>query len=167
MIARGLIHHPRMLILDEPTAGVDVKLRHGMWKYLKEINAQGTTILLTTHYMEEVEAMCRNCAIIKEGEIVVCDSVPNLLAKAGSLEKLFLEILHDDQAGALYSFKNHCPQRNHPDHADLEPNSVASVDHPDAVFCDFWKIDRLTGPRHQRDQLHAVYCPGLGDDGGH
>src|SRR3984885_5200542 len=81
MIARGLIHHPRMLILDEPTAGVDVELRHGMWKYLKEINASGTTILLTTHYLEEVEEMCRNCAIIKEGEIVLLDSVRNLLNK--------------------------------------------------------------------------------------
>ncbi len=79
MIARGLIHRPRMLILDEPTAGVDVELRHGMWKYLNEINAQGTTILLTTHYLEEVEQMCRTCAIIKEGEIVRYDSVRNLL----------------------------------------------------------------------------------------
>ena len=79
MIARALIHHPRMLILDEPTAGVDVELRHGMWKYLSEINAAGTTILLTTHYLEEVEQMCRNCAIIKEGEIVRNDSVRNLL----------------------------------------------------------------------------------------
>jgi ABC-2 type transport system ATP-binding protein len=79
MIARGLIHHPRMLILDEPTAGVDVELRHGMWKYLREINASGTTILLTTHYLEEVEEMCRNCAIIKEGEIVLLDSVRDLL----------------------------------------------------------------------------------------
>jgi ABC-2 type transport system ATP-binding protein len=81
MIARGLIHHPRMLILDEPTAGVDVELRHGMWKYLSQINAQGTTILLTTHYLEEVEEMCRDCAIIKEGEIVLLDSVRDLLAK--------------------------------------------------------------------------------------
>ncbi len=79
MIARGLIHHPRMLILDEPTAGVDVELRHGMWEYLREINAQGTTILLTTHYLEEVEQMCHHCAIIKEGEIVRLDSVRKLL----------------------------------------------------------------------------------------
>jgi len=79
MIARGLIHHPKMLILDEPTAGVDVELRHGMWDYLREINKQGTSILLTTHYLEEVEQMCRNCAIIKEGQIVKFDSVRNLL----------------------------------------------------------------------------------------
>ncbi|MDE2222481.1 MAG: ABC transporter ATP-binding protein [Candidatus Omnitrophica bacterium] len=81
MIARGLIHHPRMLILDEPTAGVDVELRHGMWEYLRHINAQGTTILLTTHYLEEVEQMCRNCAIIKEGEIVLLDNVRHLLTR--------------------------------------------------------------------------------------
>jgi ABC-2 type transport system ATP-binding protein len=78
MIARGLIHHPKLLILDEPTAGVDVELRIGMWDYLKEINAKGTTILLTTHYLEEVEQMCRYAAIIKEGEIVHEDSVRNL-----------------------------------------------------------------------------------------
>lgn len=78
MIARALVHHPKLLILDEPTAGVDVELRIGMWEYLKEINAQGTTILLTTHYLEEVEQMCRYAAIIKEGEVVHHDSVRNL-----------------------------------------------------------------------------------------
>lgn len=79
MIARGLVHHPKLLILDEPTAGVDVELRIGMWEYLKEINVQGTTILLTTHYLEEVEQMCRHAAIIKEGEIIRQDSVRNLI----------------------------------------------------------------------------------------
>ncbi len=78
MIARALVHKPKLLILDEPTAGVDVELRIGMWEYLKEINAQGTTILLTTHYLEEVEQMCRYAAIIKDGEIVKQDSVRNL-----------------------------------------------------------------------------------------
>jgi ABC-2 type transport system ATP-binding protein len=78
MIARALVHHPKLLILDEPTAGVDVELRIGMWEYLKEINAGGTTILLTTHYLEEVEQMCRNAAIIKDGEIIHQDSVRNL-----------------------------------------------------------------------------------------
>ncbi len=70
MIARALIHEPKLLILDEPTAGVDVELRHGMWDYLKKLNQQGVTILLTTHYIEEAEALCNNVAIIKEGEIV-------------------------------------------------------------------------------------------------
>ncbi len=79
MIARALVHHPQLLILDEPTAGVDVELRHGMWEYLRELNRQGTTILLTTHYLEEVEQMCRNAAIIKNGEIVRNDKVKNLV----------------------------------------------------------------------------------------
>ena len=70
MIARALIHKPKLLILDEPTAGVDVELRHGMWDYLKKLNESGTTILLTTHYIEEAEELCRNVAIIKLGEII-------------------------------------------------------------------------------------------------
>jgi len=84
MIARALIHHPRLIFLDEPTAGVDVELRHGMWKYLNNLNNHGTTIFLTTHYLEEAEELCRNVAIIKEGEIVRNDTVKNLI---GSLEK--------------------------------------------------------------------------------
>ncbi len=84
MIARALIHHPKLLFLDEPTAGVDVELRHGMWKYLNNLNANGTTIFLTTHYLEEAEELCRDVAIIKEGEIVRNDSVKNLIR---SLEK--------------------------------------------------------------------------------
>lgn len=79
MIARALIHKPEILILDEPTAGVDVELRHNMWDYLREINSTGTTILLTTHYLEEAELMCRNAAIIKDGKIVRHDKVSNLL----------------------------------------------------------------------------------------
>lgn len=78
MIARALVHKPKVLVLDEPTAGVDVQLRVGMWDYLRELNGQGVTILLTTHYLEEVQQMCRHAAIIKEGKIIKLDSVRNL-----------------------------------------------------------------------------------------
>ncbi|MEP4547204.1 MAG: ABC transporter ATP-binding protein [Saccharospirillum sp.] len=70
MIARALVHEPRMLILDEPTAGVDIEIRRSMWAFLKRLNKQGTTIILTTHYLEEAESLCRNIAIIDNGEIV-------------------------------------------------------------------------------------------------
>jgi ABC-2 type transport system ATP-binding protein len=78
MIARALMHRPKLLILDEPTAGVDVELRHGMWDYLKKINDEGTTILLTTHYIEEAEELCRNVAIIKSGDIIKSESVKSM-----------------------------------------------------------------------------------------
>lgn len=79
MIARALIHRPQLLILDEPTAGVDIELRRGMWEFLREINDAGTTIILTTHYLEEAENLCRQVAIIDRGEIIQNTSVKQLL----------------------------------------------------------------------------------------
>ncbi len=84
MIARALVHEPRLLILDEPTAGVDIELRRSMWEFLTEINAQGTTIILTTHYLEEAEQLCRNIAIIDKGEIIEHTSMKKLLAELDS-----------------------------------------------------------------------------------
>ena len=81
MIAKALIHDPKLLILDEPTAGVDIELRREMWDFLKEINANGTTIILTTHYLEEAEQLCRNIAIIDHGELVENTSMKNLLSR--------------------------------------------------------------------------------------
>ena len=81
MIAKALIHEPKLLILDEPTAGVDIELRREMWDFLKEINSNGTTIILTTHYLEEAEQLCRNIGIIDHGEIVVDTSMKELLRK--------------------------------------------------------------------------------------
>jgi ABC-2 type transport system ATP-binding protein len=82
MIARALVHRPKLLILDEPTAGVDVELRRGMWDYLRKLNAEGMTILLTTHYLEEVEQLCRNMTIIQRGAVVKSGSVHGLLAES-------------------------------------------------------------------------------------
>ena len=84
MIARALVHEPRLLILDEPTAGVDIELRRSMWDFLTTINASGTTIILTTHYLEEAEQLCRNIAIIDNGEIMENTSMKRLLAELDS-----------------------------------------------------------------------------------
>ena len=81
MIARALVHHPRLLILDEPTAGVDIEIRRSMWEFLSKINKQGTTIILTTHYLEEAESLCRNVAIIDEGEVVEDTNIKELLSR--------------------------------------------------------------------------------------
>lgn len=84
MIARALMHEPKLLILDEPTAGVDIELRRSMWGFLKELNAQGTTIILTTHYLEEAEMLCRNIGIIQGGQLVENTSMKELLSKLKS-----------------------------------------------------------------------------------
>ena len=81
MIARALMHEPRLLILDEPTAGVDIEVRRSMWDFLREINRRGTTIILTTHYLEEAETLCRNIAIIDGGRIVERDRMSHLLRR--------------------------------------------------------------------------------------
>ena len=91
MIARALMHEPQMLILDEPTAGVDIEIRRGMWDFLKTLNAQGITIILTTHYLEEAETLCRNIAIIDGGKIVENTTMKGLLAQLDS-ETFVLDI---------------------------------------------------------------------------
>ena len=90
MIARALVHEPKLLILDEPTAGVDIELRRSMWTFLEDMNRQGTTIILTTHYLEEAEALCRNIAIIDHGQIVKNTSKRDLLQEL-SVETFVLD----------------------------------------------------------------------------
>jgi ABC-2 type transport system ATP-binding protein len=106
MIARALIHKPKLLILDEPTAGVDIELRRTMWDFLEQINDQGTTIILTTHYLEEAERMCRNIAIIDEGNIILDSSMKHLLKQLNS-ETFVLYLRNElDQPPRLPSFDN-------------------------------------------------------------
>ena len=81
MIAKAMVHNPQVLILDEPTAGVDVSLRQLLWQNIKELNKRGTTILITTHYLEEAEALCEDVAIIDKGEIVINGNIKNLVKK--------------------------------------------------------------------------------------
>ncbi len=98
MIARALIHHPKLLILDEPTAGVDVELRRHMWTFLRTMNAAGTTIVLTTHYLEEAEQLARTVAIINKGEILVNEPMQGFLDRHQNkkLEDIYLEMVGAD-----------------------------------------------------------------------
>ena len=98
MIARALVHEPRLLILDEPTAGVDIEIRRSMWEFLRETNERGVTIILTTHYLEEAEHLCRNVAIIDKGRIIVNDKMSNVLRKLQS--ETFVLNLRDAIAAA-------------------------------------------------------------------
>ena len=98
MIARALMHEPKLLILDEPTAGVDIEIRRSMWDFLRDINEQGTTIILTTHYLEEAENLCRNVAIIEGGNIIERDSMANVLRKLQT--EVFVFNLRDARATA-------------------------------------------------------------------
>lgn len=89
LIARALVHEPKILLLDEPTAGVDVELRRGMWEYLRKLNQSGTTIVLTTHYLEEAEQLCSRIAIINKGEIIEEGSVKSLISKLNFVTLIF------------------------------------------------------------------------------
>ena len=99
MIARALIHQPSLLILDEPTAGVDVELRRGMWEFLQTLTAQGTTILLTTHYLEEAEQLCRHIAIINHGEIIATGTVKDILGRLQT-ETVLIDLIDADSGRA-------------------------------------------------------------------
>jgi len=110
MIARALMHEPQLLILDEPTAGVDIELRRSMWEFLQKINQQGITIILTTHYLEEAEMLCRNIGIISQGELIENTSMKSLLNKL-HVETFILDLDNATQAPVLsdvrvVSFKN-------------------------------------------------------------
>jgi ABC-2 type transport system ATP-binding protein len=98
LIARALVHEPKLLILDEPTAGVDIELRRSTWEFLQQINRQGTTIILTTHYLEEAENLCRNIAMIDKGEIVVNTSMKQLLQTLN--QEIFVLDTFDSMAAA-------------------------------------------------------------------
>lgn len=107
MIARALIHEPRLLILDEPTAGVDIEIRRSMWDFLQDINQQGTTIILTTHYLEEAENLCRNIAIINDGQTIESTAMKSLLKKL-NIETFILQLkeaITDLPVAAGYAFR--------------------------------------------------------------
>ena len=92
LVAQALVHRPPVIVLDEPTAGVDVELRQSLWAFIRQLNQQGHTILLTTHYLEEAEALCQRVAMLKEGRIVALDTTANLLSGGSDLEQVFLRV---------------------------------------------------------------------------
>lgn len=106
MIARALMHRPKLLILDEPTAGVDIEIRRAMWDFLKDINEQGITIILTTHYLEEAEMLCRNIGIIDKGQLIENTSMKNLLSKV-TAEEFILDLDTQGVDLQLNGFKWH------------------------------------------------------------
>lgn len=106
MIARALMHEPKLLILDEPTAGVDIEIRRSMWQFLQNLNAEGVTIILTTHYLEEAEMLCRNIGIIDKGRIVENTSMRNLLSKL-QVETFLLDLDRPAAGVQLAGFKSH------------------------------------------------------------
>ncbi len=87
LVAQALVHRPPVIILDEPTAGVDVELRQSLWQFISRLNQDGHTIVLTTHYLEEAEALCQRIAMLKQGKIVALDTTENLLSQYGSIKK--------------------------------------------------------------------------------
>ncbi len=103
MIARALMHEPRLLILDEPTAGVDIEIRRSMWQFLQQLNEQGVTIILTTHYLEEAEMLCRNIGIIDKGRLIENTSMKNLLGKLGR-ETFLLDLVPGSPVPAIPAF---------------------------------------------------------------
>ncbi len=106
MIAKAMIHKPQLLILDEPTAGVDVELRHGLWDFVREINRQGTTILLTTHYLEEAEQMCDRIAIMNHGELIAMEETQELVRRLSNRRlRLWLESPLEEIPAALTVYR--------------------------------------------------------------
>ena len=112
LIGKALVHAPEVVILDEPTAGVDIELREMLWTYMKDLNAKGTTIILTTHYLEEAEALCEKIAILNKGKLIACDDTSDLLAKVNlkvinvKYNNLHLEKINLPERASLKEHKN-------------------------------------------------------------
>ncbi len=152
MIARALMHQPRLLILDEPTAGVDIEIRRSMWDYLTRINDSGTTIILTTHYLEEAESLCRNVAIIDQGQLVENTSTGALL------EKLKQETYVLDLAEPLDQLPD-----EHPAGWRLKNPATLEVDMPKGSDVNriFAQLDRhnivVRGMRNKTNRLERLF----------
>jgi len=152
MIARALIHNPKLLILDEPTAGVDIEIRRSMWDFLKKLNQAGTTIILTTHYLEEAESMCNNIAIINKGEVVESTSMKELLSR------LQVETFVLDLKKPLTSIPEECELTIHqrdPSTIEVELDKTRSLNY---LFETLSKYDiRVMSMRNKTNRLEELF----------
>lgn len=153
MIARALVHKPKLLILDEPTAGVDIELRRSLWIFLKEINAQGTSIILTTHYLEEAESLCRNIAIIHHGEILEHTSMAALLQ---TLEQETFVFYTNDKITALPQFDTCCYAQKLDEHSF--EITVHKGRHLNDVFDHLARANiQINSMRNKTNRLEALF----------
>lgn len=151
MIARALMHEPKLLILDEPTAGVDIELRRSMWEFLKDINAQGVTIILTTHYLEEAEMLCRNIAIIDKGRIIEHTSMKQLLGKL-TKETFVLDLAQPRTELTLEGLATRCLD-DHSFEVDVEKNQ--GINH---VFVELEKQGiQVLSMRNKANRLEELF----------
>ena len=159
MIARAMVNEPRLLILDEPTAGVDIEIRRSMWKFIKDINERGTTVILTTHYLEEAESLCRNIAIIDHGEIIKNTDMKSLLATL-DVETFILD---------LRESIGHCPQVDGMDIAVRDDKTLeASLPRQKSLNNLFAELERqgiqVLSMRNKANRLEELFM-GLVDKG--
>lgn len=152
MIARALVHEPRLLILDEPTAGVDIEIRRSMWEFLKNINEAGVTIILTTHYLEEAESLCRNVAIIDDGRIIEDAPMASVLRKLHK-EVFVLNVVGPlDTAPMLAGFETHIREDG-----DLEV-TTARDSHLNDLFHELDKHDiQVVSLRNKSNRLEELF----------
>jgi len=159
MIARALVHQPKLLILDEPTAGVDIEIRRSMWEFLSKLNQAGTTIILTTHYLEEAESMCNNIAIINKGEVVESTSMKELLSR------LQLETFVLDLKEPLQSLPNDCELTLHQRDAstlEVELDKSRSLNY---LFEQLSKHNiRVTSMRNKTNRLEELFVKLVNSD---
>lgn len=153
MIARALMHEPKLLVLDEPTAGVDVELRKTMWDFINELNAKGTTVILTTHYLEEVEQLCNNVAILSGGEIVSNSSVKKLL-KTLNEEVFVLDLKHPLQE-IPKRFEQYKPKLVDPNTLELTVLADESLNHIFAVLTE--KNVEVLSMRNKSNRMEQLF----------
>ncbi len=160
MIARAMMTRPRLLILDEPTAGVDIEIRRGMWKTLKEVNAAGTTVILTTHYLEEAESLCRNVAIINRGQIIEQGPMKALLAKLDvegfvfDIDGILPQVLPSIEGAIVHATDDHTLEIDMPRAMDLN-----------RVFGAFGDAGiRVHSMRTKSNRLEELFVRLTGDD---